>query len=630
MSAWTGAAEGDATWQLAFRVVPPSDDELEPDPDWHLAFELQHREDPSLRLSAANVWAGDELPGGRRATVEEHLLRSLGLAARDHPPLAAALRTAVPSSLRTDAPGVIRFLEEAAPLLQQAGFAVLTPPWFGSRRRLALRGRASSSDGPGVAGGEVTAPKLLAFRWSVALDGASLSREELEALARAKAPLLQVRGQWVHLRPGEVQAAIAALERPTRELSAIEALRLALGLDETPGHLPVDGFDADGALGELLSGSRSPEPADPPDTFDGVLRPYQARGLGWLAFLGSCGLGACLADDMGLGKTIQVLALLARERLDASPGPTLLVCPLSVVQNWADEARRFVPDLRVLIHHGSERLRGEAFDEALARADLVLTTYALLVRDEELRGERRWHRVVLDEAQAIKNRGSQQSRAARSVLADHRLALTGTPVENRLSELHSIMDFLNPGLLGGVTAFRRRFVLPIERDRQAEATERLRRLTQPFVLRRLKTDPTLALDLPDKVERTVRCRLTTEQATLYKAAVDELEATLQGLNQMQRKSAVLSALNRLKQACNHPAQLLGDRSRLAGRSGKLARTEEILEEALAAGDKTLLFTQYATMGTMLRARLQERFGEEVLLLHGGGRPCWTRCGRSAE
>ena len=250
-------------------------------------------------------------------------------------------------------------------------------------------------------------------------------------------------------------------------------------------------------------------------------------------------------------------------------------------------------------------------------ADLAITTFALAARDHEVLGARPWHRIVVDEAQAIKNRNTRQSRAIRGLTAARRIALTGTPVENRLSELHSIMDFLNPGLLGSVAGYRRSFVLPIERDHLPEASERLQRLVQPFLLRRLKTDETIALDLPDKLERKVECRLSREQATLYQAVVDDLEEAMAETDGMERRGAILAAMTRLKQACNHPAQLLGDGSELAGRSGKLRRTEELLDEALAAGDKALIFTQYAAMGRMLRTRLQHRFGQEVLLLYGG-------------
>jgi SNF2 family DNA or RNA helicase len=358
----------------------------------------------------------------------------------------------------------------------------------------------------------------------------------------------------------------------------------------------------------------------------GTLRPYQSRGVGWMAFLDRLGVGACLADDMGLGKTVQLLALLLAERAavgvrgkkrTARPLPTLMVCPMSLVGNWRREAEKFAPGLSVHVHHGAERLGGDELRAAVAGADLVITTYALAARDRDELAQVEWGRVVLDEAQNVKNAAARQSQAVRSFRAPRRIALTGTPVENRLSELWSIMEFLNPGLLGSASDFRRAFAVPVERYRDAEAAARLQRLTRPFVLRRLKTDRGIIADLPDKVEMKVFCNLTREQASLYQATVSEMMEKVENSEGIERRGLVLSTLMKLKQVCNHPAQLLQDRSALAGRSGKLARLEELLEEALAVGDRALVFTQFAEMGHLLRARLEERFAREVPFLHGG-------------
>ena len=635
LASWRAATGADAPYRTCFRLVPPADGDSPRSAsgasvaDWSVQFELQLRADPSLMLPAPVIWdagAAAELVADA-ADPQEHLLASLGTASRLYRPLEAALEEPTPSQFVTDAEGACAFLRDGGPRLEEAGFGVLAPTWWGDRSRgLGLRIRATSSPAD-VSGGELSNKALLRFQWRVALGDDELSEQELRAIAAAKVPLVRLRGRWVEVRAQEVAAALALLERAPPEgqpISPIELLRLGLGLDSAEAGLPVLGVQADGPLGELLTGDAKLRLLRTPGTFEGTLRPYQRRGLAWLSFLEGCGLGACLADDMGLGKTIQVLVLLARERTGRKaktragrPGPTLLICPLSVVGNWRREAARFVPGLDVYIHHGPDRLDGDALAERMAVADLAITTFALAARDGERLGEVGWHRVVVDEAQAIKNRDTRQSRAIRGLTAPRRIALTGTPVENRLSELHSIMDFLNPGLLGSVAAYRRSFVLPIERDHAPEASDRLQRLVQPFLLRRLKTDEALALDLPDKLERRVDCRLTREQATLYQAVVDDLEAAMAEVGGMQRRGAILAAMTRLKQACNHPAQLLGDGSELVGRSGKLRRTEELLDEALAAGDKALIFTQYAAMGRMLRTRLQQRFGQEVLLLHGG-------------
>ncbi len=350
---------------------------------------------------------------------------------------------------------------------------------------------------------------------------------------------------------------------------------------------------------------------------------------------------------MGLGKTVQLLALLLAEREHAEGrsnggqsngstrktatrtpagavkrrrkrlAPTLLVCPMSVAGNWEREAQRFAPSLRVHVHHGPERLADKEFARAARASDLVITTYALATRDRDTLGAVKWERIALDEAQNIKTIDTKQTRAIRSLPGRHRVALTGTPVENRLTELHSIMDFLNPGLLGPAATFKRCYATPIERYRDEHATARLRQATGPFILRRLKTDKEIISDLPEKFEMRVDCHLTKEQASLYEAVVEEMLRKAAQVEGIERSGIILAALMKLKQVCNHPAHLLKDRSDLDGRSGKLARLQEILAEALAEGDRALCFTQFAEFGHMLRAHLQERLGREVMFLHGG-------------
>jgi non-specific serine/threonine protein kinase len=407
-------------------------------------------------------------------------------------------------------------------------------------------------------------------------------------------------------------------------LSLAEVLGLAATLDEETAGLPVLGVEGEGWVADLLAAAADErvERVPAPDGFTGTLRPYQERGLAWLSFLDRVGLGGVLADDMGLGKTVQILALAALDAQspqDRSPGEggTLLVCPMSLVGNWQREASRFTPDLRVHVHHGADRARGEEFEQAVAEADLVLTTYAVAARDVEALRDVAWRRVVLDEAQAVKNAATRQAQAVRRLPARQRLAVTGTPVENRLADLWSILDACNPGLLGTAADFTRRFAKPIERYGDEEAAERLRTLTRPFVLRRVKTDRSIIADLPDKLEMEVACTLTREQASLYKAVVDDMLAKVEASEGIERRGLVLATMTKLKQVCNHPAQLLRDGTSLSGRSGKLARVEETLEEVLAAGEKALLFTQFAEFGGMLRAHLSARFGREVLFLHGG-------------
>ncbi len=619
--------------RVCLRLDPPPDDAPPGDDDWHVEFLLQANDDPSALVPAEQVWGRvGPLPQVVGDRPEEVLLEGLGRASRLHPPIEAALASPRPDRMALDAAGAAAFLRDGVPLLDQAGFGVLVPPWWRSgRARLALRLKARTRSSPGGAtGAGLGMDAICDYRWQVAVGDASLTAAELRALARLKQPLVRVRGQWVELREQDIAAALAALDRRgdgRREMEAGEVLRTALGLVPAPGGLAVAGVEADGWLGQLIGGAadRRLEPVPTPRGFAGDLRPYQERGLAWLSFLGGLGLGACLADDMGLGKTAQLLALLVAERSAQAPAgrrrgraaSTLVVCPMSVVGNWQREAARFAPSLTVHVHHGVSRLTGAAFAKQVAEADVVLTTYALAARDRNVLASLRWGRVVLDEAQNVKNSAARQTQAVRNLPARQRVALTGTPVENRLSELWSIMQFLNPGLLGSERAFRERFALPIERDGDEVAASSLRRVTGPFVLRRLKTDRSIIADLPEKLDMKVFCNLTREQATLYQAVVDDMLCRIEDSEGMERRGLVLATMLKLKQVCNHPAQFLGDGSALAGRSGKLARLGELLEEVLAEGDRALVFTQFAEMGTMLRGHLSERLGGEVLWLHGG-------------
>ncbi|MGZ8246980.1 DEAD/DEAH box helicase, partial [Methylomagnum sp.] len=396
--------------------------------------------------------------------------------------------------------------------------------------------------------------------------------------------------------------------------------------------MEVDGVRSAGWIRKLLKQLEDRaafEELPPPDGFQGVLRPYQQRGFSWLQFLRHWGLGACLADDMGLGKTVQVLALLQRDREAGERKPVLLVCPTSLVENWRREAARFAPSLRVYIHHGAGRVRGlgeesetesaaSSFAGAIAGHDLVLTTYALALRDQEALRTVAWDTLILDEAQNIKNPTSAQTKAVLKFSADHRLALTGTPVENRLLDLWSIFNFLNPGYLGKQSQFRQRYELPIQRDNDPGRAETLKRLIEPFVLRRVKTDPDIIRDLPDKLENKQFCNLCQEQASLYEAVVREVEQRLGGTEAIDRQGLILSTLTRLKQICNHPAQFLHDGSPFTGdRSPKLERLCDMLGDVIGEGESALVFTQFAEVGGQLERHLRDTLDCPVFYLHGG-------------
>ena len=462
--------------------------------------------------------------------------------------------------------------------------------------------------------------QALDFNWELALGGEPLTLEELQELARLKAPLVKYRGQWVQLGPEEIQAALELWGKKGRPQATMqEVIRMALGAKPSIGPLTLEGIQADGWVADLIRQLEGRTPfteIKAPEGFQGRLRPYQTKGTSWLAYLGRWGLGACLADDMGLGKTVQTLALIQRHWEANGKKPSLLICPMSVVSNWQKEASRFTPELPVMIHHGLARTKGRDFKKAVRGKALIVSSYALLHRDlEQLRGVA-WSGFILDEAQNIKNPETKQARAARSIPAEYRIALTGTPVENHVGDLWSIMEFLNPGFLGGSTEFRRNFFIPIQAGQDSKALERLKRLTGPFILRRLKTDKSIIKDLPRKMEMKVFCPLTREQAGLYTAVVREAMKTIEASEGIGRRGAILASLIKLKQVCNHPVQFLKDNSPIPGRSGKVARLTEMTEEILANREAALIFTQFTEMGALLKKHLQETFGREVLFLHG--------------
>ena len=616
-----------AAFRLCFRLEePPEEDEPKARKDqgsWQVRYLLQAAHDPSLLIPAKEAWKPKPTQSAlfkrNSFNVQEYLLTSLGQAAGLCPRIETSLRGARPEGYALDAAGAHDFLTQTALALEQSGFGVMLPAWWsGKGTKLRLGARAHVKSPTLAGGGGLSLEDLVEFRWEMALGDESVSLEELQALARLKAPLVKVRGQWVQLTAEEIQAALDLWKnRPEGAMKARDVMRMALGASPLP--LAIEGVTATGWVGDLLAqleGHGQFEELPAPGGFEGTLRPYQVRGFSWLTFLRRWGLGACLADDMGLGKTIQALALFEREAHSDGEQPVLLICPTSVVGNWHKEAARFTPHLRVMVHHGLTRTRSKAFAEEAGNHHLVISTYALLQRDLEILKEVSWRGIVLDEAQNIKNPETKQARAARSLAAGYRIALTGTPVENNVGDLWSIMEFLNPGLLGTQGEFKKSFFIPIQAARNQSAANRLKKLTGPFILRRLKTDKTVIADLPEKMEMKVFCNLTKEQASLYAAVVEEAGKALESAEGIQRKGVVLATLSKLKQVCNHPAQFLGDNSSLAERSGKLARLAEMAEELLETGDRALIFSQFAEMGAILKRYLEETFGRETLFLHG--------------
>lgn len=631
LNAWTQPLmpPPEAPFRTAFRLEAPVEG-APPGAPWRLEFTLQASDDPSVIIPALQVWRGSGNEAGflarRFDRPQERLLEDLARASKIFRPITRELASSHPEALDLSTEEAYEFLRQAAPMLEEAGYGVMVPPWWRKgQARLGVQVTLTDEPGkPGALGHEA----LVAYDWGLALGDERISKEEFEQLVAMKQPLLKVRGRWVELDPTQIADILAFYEsRRSGRMTLHEAMQLATVPEGQANGLPIVSVQAEGALGVFLKNLAPGDwmgAAAAPEGFNGTLRPYQERGYGWLTAMRERGLGACLADDMGLGKTIQLLALLLAAKDQPQPAygsperrPWLLICPTSVVGNWRREAEHFAPGLRVMIHHGASRAKAERFADAARRHDVVISTYALLFRDEaELAGVS-WAGVVFDEAQNVKNAGSKQAQAARRIPADWRVALTGTPVENRLEDLWSLMDLLNPGYLGTQAQFRKLFAAPIEKLKDAQAGARLRALVQPFLLRRVKTDPTIIQDLPEKNEQNVFCPLTREQATMYQAIVSEMVSKIEDATGIARKGLVLASLTKLKQITDHPALFLGDGSDLGGRSGKLARLAEMLDEVAAVGDRALVFTQFAEMGHLLVKHLGRAMGREIPFLHGG-------------
>ncbi|MBW4693201.1 MAG: DEAD/DEAH box helicase [Lyngbya sp. HA4199-MV5] len=651
LSTWIAPLQYQGVQPNLFRAClylhPPQPGQAE----WRLEYFLQAADDSAFLVSAPTIWGNPveqlHYQGRTIDRPQETLLMGLGLASRLYAPIEPSLQAPRPQYCSLTAQQAYEFLKTVTWRLQDSGLGVVLPPSLANQggwaSRLGLKIQAQSAK---LNKGQVRLglQSLLNFRWELSIGGQSLSKAEFDRLVALNAPLVEINGEWVELRPQDIRAAqtFFASRKDQTALSLEDALRISTGDTQTIEKLPVVSFEASGPLQDLittLSGNRQIEALPTPKHFRGALRPYQSRGVGWLAFLEQWGLGACLADDMGLGKTIQLIAfLLHLKEQKTLEYPTLLVCPTSVLGNWEREVKKFGPTLNAFLYHGDKRPQGKAFVKAVQGQDLVITSYALIHRDLKDLQSVAWQGVVLDEAQNIKNPDAKQAKAVRELEAQFRIALTGTPVENRLSELWSILDFLNPGYLGPKNFFQRRFATPIERYGDTASLQTLRSLVQPFLLRRLKTDRDIIQDLPDKQEMTVFCGLSSEQASLYQHTVDRSLAEIEAAEGIQRKGIILALLVKLKQICNHPSLFLKESGKesevrsqepeltphsslltphsFPARSGKLQRLEEMLEEVVAEGDRALIFTQFAEWGKLLKAHLERQLGRETLFLYG--------------
>ncbi|MCS7464294.1 DEAD/DEAH box helicase [Paenibacillus doosanensis] len=636
-----------APFRPALQLLEPDDEAF----DWRLRLVLQDKNDSSalvpVRLSedghASGAWTSSWTP-----YIHE---RSSGWAAR--------LTAALPDRMSGDElfaeplddEAAWQFLTADSRRLLNDGWNVMLPGWWeaASKRKPRLHARVKPDAG-GRGQSLFGMNALVDFDWRIAIGEANLSETEFAELLSRKEKLIRFRGEWVYLDPALLEQIRKMMDSisPDEGLSLQDVLQLHL-LNEAEQEKPAgrqrtgenDAEDDEERVklevelnSHLLSLFRQlSRPSEltelpVPEGLRAQLRSYQREGFTWLSFLRQFGLGACLADDMGLGKTVQFITYLLQHK-EESAAPALLVCPISVLGNWQKEIDRFAPELRVLLHYGKGRMTAETMQAALQETDVVITSYTTALLDQELLQEITWSALCLDEAQNIKNAQNKQSVAIRSLKARHRIALTGTPIENRLSELWSIYDFLNPGYLGSARGFQHRFAGPIEKHRDEERTAQLQRLVKPFMLRRKKKDPNIQLDLPDKLEMKVYINLTAEQVALYEQAVKDLMERMKQLEGIERKGAILAALTQLKQLCDHPVLLTKEaalsesalqseerREAFISRSAKLERLVAMVDELRGEGDSCLIFTQYVGMGRMLADILGTHRGEPVLYLNG--------------
>ncbi len=619
-------AHSEASFALCFRLEEASSTDID---NWHLHFLVASRRDPSLKLSLDDYWY---LDAQARAQVIQHfgqdfeknLLLALGYAARIYPKIWDGMATDHPRGCRLTLDEAFAFLKESAWVLGDAGYTVIVPAWWtpqGRRRtKVRLKTALRSPKGATITHGHFTLSALISYEYQLSIGGQVVSEEEWQQLVNAKTPLVQFRGQWMELDRDKMQQLLQFWQTHQHEESEITLLDMLKIGTEAEDDLE---WDHDQMLRDMLSRLHDKNafaPIEDPQTLQGTLRDYQRRGVAWLQYLEDLGLNPCLADDMGLGKTLEVITCLLKER-EKTEGipPTLVIAPTSVLGNWRKEIERFAPQLRTLVHQGSTRLKDkQTFAEACQSHDVVLTSFALARLDEKLLQSLKWHRVVVDEAQNIKNPQAAQTRAILKLAAPRRLALTGTPVENRLRDLWSIFNFLNPGYLGKEVQFRKTFEEPIHKSNDLAKSATLKKLVEPFILRRVKTDKRIIDDLPDKIEQKMYCTLSSEQASLYEAVVKDVTEQLKEVEGIQRRGLILSTLLKLKQICNHPAQFLQDGSAFTTeRSHKLQRLGEMLEEVIDSGESALIFTQFTEIGGELERHLERILHYNTYYLHGG-------------
>jgi len=620
------------TWQYIFLIQRACSVKLllqinEPEGksnQWNITYLLQSKQDPSLIIPFSEMWNSPHKTASLFSLSKEKMIEMLyyllGSANPFVEDLLSLFQEEKPSGTSCSSAAIYELFMHRISLLASVGISVLFPVnWNSPEKKLKAIAKVNSfSDASGL----FSLDRLVDFDWKLSIGDHMLTQKELDELMKHKVPLLRIKGQWTILDPTMLQNTLEKLSKSGNQIKLKDLIHQSLGgQQQIEDMLPIEiqfGKKMD-SITSILDRSCQNRPISLPLPLDQVLRHYQIKGVAWLWSLKQAACNPCLADDMGLGKTLQILTLLIKEKNETfSQEPSLLICPTAVLENWKQEAAKFTPTLSLYIHHGIQRLHGAKFQKEAKKHNLIITSYALAYRDWKELQAISWNNLILDEAQNIKNPQSKQTKAIKSLSSGFRVALTGTPIENHVGDLWSLFDFLQPGWLGSANQFHHSFYKPIQTYGDQQQIKVLKQLTDPFILRRLKTDPDIVPDLPEKIESKEYCLLTKEQVTLYESCLAKSLEDIESVNGIARKGKVLSLLLHLKQICNHPAHYLKEAKTYDyHRSGKLKRLWELLTEIIQKKEKTLLFTQYAEMGDLIQPMLQQTLSSYTLFYHGG-------------
>src|SRR3989338_2957034 len=582
---------------ILFRVHAP-----DAEGNWRLSFNLQSKKDASLIIRLDEVW-------NKKPTARIQLIKDLSVAAKVSKIIETQMYTPNPYLVNLSEEEAVNFMAKDSFFLKEMGFVVHIPVITHAKlNEFRVTVRLINNNKYIVKGNSELGKSLFDFDYAVSIGDCEVSQKEFASLCAQKRKLVNLGGKWVELNKEDMSKVIDFFEE-RKTLTFQDTMRMGVLADFDVSTIEVPEKFRDDFDNLLHYGGKNVLEA--PNGFIGELRHYQLQGISWLSFMEKIGFGGILADDMGLGKTVQAIAYILSNKRSKS----LIVCPTSVIANWQRELARFAPSLRTYVHHGQKRISTKEFGKGIPDTGIVLTSYAIARRDQESLCSMRWDTVFLDEAQNIKNPHTKQTVAIAKIPSTIRFCLTGTPIENRLSELWSILNFVNPGFLSTWERFRDNFAEPIELENDPHKQEILKKIINPFILRRLKTDKKIINDLPNKTEIKEYCTLTKEQASIYQAIVDDSLRKIKN-EEKNRRALIMATLIKLKQVCNHPSNYLKDSANLQDRSGKVKRLRELIEIILENKEKCLIFTQYKEMGELLKTDLENYFDTPVCFLHG--------------